>query len=87
MSQENAVVKSVRKLSAVAITPAGKIDTYRSVVNNVKKVCTIDGSKRGASLNLYTRMIVNESGAIVGQVFCNKALTQDQANTFWASIS
>ena len=81
------VVKSVRKLSAVVITPAGKIDTYRSVVNNVKKVCTIDGSKRGASLNLYTRMIVNEQGVVVGQVFCNKTLTQEQANTYWATIS
>ena len=80
-------VKVARKLSHVAITPAGKIDTYRSVVNQVKRVCTLDGSKRGASLNLYTRMIVNESGAIVGQVFCNKTLTQAQANTYWATIS
>jgi len=81
------VLKVARKLSHVAITPAGKIDTYRSVVNQVKRVCTLDGSKRGASLNLYTRMIVNESGAIVGQVFCNKTLTQAQANTYWATIS
>ena len=87
MSQENAVVKSIRKLSAVAITPAGKIDTYRSVVNQVKRVCTLDGSKRGASLNLYTRMIVNDTGVIVGQVFCNKSLSQEQANTYWASLS
>ena len=81
------VLKVARKLSHVAITPAGKIDTYRSVVNQVKRVCTLDGSKRGASLNLYTRLIVNESGAIVGQVFCNKTLTQAQANTYWATIS
>ena len=81
------VLKVARKLSHVAITPAGKIETYRSVVNQVKRVCTLDGSKRGASLNLYTRLIVNESGAIVGQVFCNKSLTQAQADTYWTSLS
>ena len=81
------VLKVARKLSHVAITPAGKIDTYRSVVNQVKRVCTLDGSKRGASLNLYTRLIVNDTGVIVGQVFCNKSLSQEQANTYWASLS
>ena len=81
------IVKVARKLSHVVISQSGKIETYRQVVNKVKNVCTVDGSKRGATLTLYTRFIVNDQGALQGQVFCNKPLTQEQANTYWVTIS
>ena len=82
-------VKVARKLSYVAISQSGKIDTYRQVVNKVKHVCCKDksGTKEGATLTLYTRFIVNEQGALQGQVFCNKSLTQAQADTYWVSLS
>ena len=86
MTQESKTVKQVRKLSFVAIKN-GKIDTYRSVVNKVKNVATIDGTKRGASLNLYTRFVTDEAGEVIGQVFCNKRLTQEQADTHFASLN
>ena len=80
------IVKVARKLSHVVISQSGKIETYRQVVNKVKNVCTLDGSKRGATLTLYTRFIMDDKGALQGQVFCNKTLTQEQANTYWSSI-
>ena len=86
MAQENATVKQARKLSFVAIKN-GKIDTYRSVVNKVKNVATIDGTKRGANLNLYTRFISDEAGNVIGQVFCNRPLSQDQADTHFATLA
>ena len=86
MNPEIATVKQARKLSFVAIKN-GKIDTYRSVVNKVKNVATIDGTKRGASLTIYTRFITDEAGLVIGQVFCNGRLTQDQADTFFATLA
>ena len=86
-TESNTPVKQARKLSMVVIAKNGKVDTYRQVVNQVKRVCTVDGSKRGASLNLFVRPIyLGENDEVVALVFSNKPLTTEQASTFWKSM-
>ena len=79
-------VKSVRKFAHIAIGSTGKIDSYRTPINKIKNVCTIDGTKRGASLSLYTRFITNDKG-LIAQVFCNMPISQEQADKYFTAIS
>ena len=66
-------------------TKGNKFESYRHPINDVKKVCTVNGTKRGASTLLYFQVIENDKG-IQGIVWCNKPLSVDQALTYFQTL-